>query len=111
MTNALINSAPLVANIDEPVEREKLVTNVIYPISRALIGNELADELKFPRKTGMPFPLFAYRVNNRIRRLLAWLRNEQAQNFATLLEASAYEEAGMSYRLPKHAHAERSGNW
>ena len=111
MTNALINSAPLVANIDDPVEREKLVTNVIYPISRALIGNELADELKFPRKTGMPFPLFAYRVNNRIRRLSAWLRNEQAQNFATLLEASAYEEAGMSYRLPKHAHAERSGNW
>ncbi len=111
MTNALINSAPLVANIDDPVEREKLVTNVIYPISRALIGNKLADELKFPRKNGLPFPLLAYRINQRTRRLMAWFRKEEAQNFSTLLEASAYEETGMSYRLPKHAHAERSGKW
>ena len=42
MTNALINSAPLVANIEDPVERRQLVTNVIYPISRALVGNKLA---------------------------------------------------------------------
>ncbi|MCY4397333.1 MAG: oxygenase MpaB family protein [Rhodospirillaceae bacterium] len=111
MTNALINSAPLVANIDDPVERKKLVTNVIYPISRALVGNELADELKFPRKNGLLFPLLAYRIDQRIRKLKSQFRKEVAQNFSTLLEASAYEETGVSYRLPDHAHAERSGKW
>ena len=35
MTNALINSAPLVANINDPEERSKLVNKVIYPVSRA----------------------------------------------------------------------------
>ena len=34
MTNALFNSAPPVAGIEDTVERKKLVNNVIYPVSR-----------------------------------------------------------------------------
>ena len=111
MTNALINSAPLVANIEDSVERRQLVTNVIYPISRALVGNKLADQLKFPRKGGTPFPLLAYRIDQRIQRLKAWYRKETYRNFSTLLEASAYDNGGMSYRLPDHPHDERSSKW
>ena len=54
MTNALVNSAPLVAGIEDTEERKKLVNNIIYPVSRALIGNELADQLEFPRR-GIPY--------------------------------------------------------
>ena len=111
MTNALINSAPLVANITDPEERRQLVRNVIYPISRALVGNKLADQLNFPRKGGMPFPLLAYRIDQRVQRLKAWYRKERARNFSTLLEASAYDDAGVSYRLPDHPHDERSSKW
>ena len=111
MANALVNSAPLVANITDPVERDKLVNNIIYPISRALVGNELADRLNFPRKRGVLFPLLAYRIDQRIRGLRARYGKEGPQNFSTLLVASAYDEAGLSYRLPDHAHAERSGEW
>ena len=110
MTNALINSAPLVAGIEAPEARRKLVEKVIYPVSRALIGNKLADELNFPKK-GMPFPLLAYKLEQRFQRLKGRLRRRGGGNFSTLLVASAYGDAGMSYRLPDHAHAEESGKW
>ena len=110
MTNALINSAPLVAGIADAEERNKLVRGVIYPVSRGLVGNDLADQLNFPASK-LPFPLFWYRLDQRIQRLRARLQKEGAKNFSTLLEASAYDDAGLSYRLPDHAHAERSGRW
>ena len=110
MTNALINSAPLVAGITDPEARKKLVNGVIYPVSRGLIGNDLADQLNFPASK-LPFPLFWYRLDQRIQRLQARMRKEGASNFSTLLEASAYDDAGLSYRLPDHAHAEWSGRW
>ena len=110
MTNALINSAPLVAGIEEVDERRKLVQNVIYPVSRGLVGNHLADRLNFPANR-YPFPLFWYRTDQRIQKLRTWFQKEGSKNFMTLLAASAYNDAGLSYRLPAHAHAERSGNW
>ena len=110
MTNALINSAPLVAGIEDKEEREKLVKGGIYPISRALIGNDLADQLNFPRNRFL-FGLFWFRLDQRIQRLKARLRKEGPKNFSALLAASAYDDAGLSYRLPDHAQAERSGNW
>jgi len=111
MTNALINSAPLVANIDDPAERRKLVNKVIYPVSRALVGKGLSDQLRFPRTRGMPFPLLAYRIDQRMQRIKAWTRKGGFGVFADLLGASAYEDAGLSYRLPDHAHDERSTKW
>ena len=110
MTNALINSAPLVAGIDDPEERKKLVHNVIYPVSRGLVGNELADQLRFPSNR-LPFPLFWYRQNQRLRKLRAGFGKNGAEDFSTLLTASAYEDAGITYALPDHAHAEESTRW
>ena len=110
MTNALINSAPLVAGIEEPEARQKLVQNVIYPVSRALVGKKLADQLKFPPNR-LPFALFWYRLDQHIQGLKARFQKGEPGNFATLLEASAYDDAGITYRLPDHAHAERSGKW
>ncbi len=111
MTNALINSAPLVANINDPVERRNLVRKVIYPISRVLVGNELADELNFPRNSRLSFPLQLFRIDQRIQKLKAGFRKSAAHNFSTLLGASAYDDAGMDYRLPDHVHDERSSKW
>ena len=111
MTNALINSAPLVANINEPEERRKLVDKVIYPVSRALIGNRLSNQLNFPQTKGMLFPLFTYRIDQSLKRLKSRTKKGSLQTFSTLLEASAYEDAGISYRLPDHAHDERSSKW
>ena len=110
MTNALINSAPLVAGIDDPAERKELVTKVIYPVSRGLIGDQLADELNFPPNK-LPFALFWFRMDQRLQRLRALLTRKTPDTFSTLLVASAYDDAGLRYRLPDHAHAERSSDW
>ena len=110
MTNALINSAPLVAGIEDKEQRERLVKNVIYPVSRALVGNELADQLNFSAKR-KPCVLFWYRIDQHIQRLRAWLLKEHAKNFSTMLAASAYNDAGLSYRMPDHPHDERSSKW
>ena len=110
MTNALINSAPLVAGIEDRVQRDKLVNNVIYPVSRALIGKDLADDLMFP-SSRLPFALAMYRLDQRLQRFRTILKRQGHQSFATLLEASAFDDAGLSYHLPDHAHAERSRRW
>ena len=107
MTNALINSAPLVAGIEDAEERKKLVDSVIYPISRALLGDELSDQLNFPANRRR-FVLLLYRLDQRYQKLRGQLLKEGPKSFATLLEASAYAESGLSYRLPDHAHAEES---
>ena len=110
MTNALINSAPLVAGIEDARQRNRLVQNVIYPVSRGLIGNHLADQLNFPANR-YPFPLLWYRTDQHIQKLKARFRKEGSKDFMTLLVASAYNDAGLSYRLPAHARAEESGDW
>ena len=48
VANILIQSIPAVADITDPVEKKKL-TNLAYRLSRALIGNELANQFQFPR--------------------------------------------------------------
>ena len=47
LTNGAINAAPLVAGISEPSERRKLA-RYIYTISRAFLGDEIADAMRFP---------------------------------------------------------------
>ena len=114
MANALVNSAPLVVGITDPVERRHL-SKYVYSVSRAMIGKKLADELKYP-----PSPTFGvlswFRLQSRYYRLveryfprLSHVNN--FTNFTGLLEASAFDEAGISYRLPDHAHAEESSRY
>ena len=110
MSNALINSAPLVAGIENQLERATIVNSLIYPVSRGLIGHHLADQLHFP-ESQLPAPLFWYRVDQRVRKLKARFNKNADPAFATLLMVSAYDDEGLSYRLPDHVHAERSERW
>ena len=50
MANSLVNAAPLVAGITDPAGRRDLA-NYVYSVSRALIGDALADSLKYPRRS------------------------------------------------------------
>ena len=112
MSNALVNSAPLVAGVSEPAERRAMVSKQIFPLSRALIGNEMADALRFPRSR-TPMVLFQFRMLQRWERLKAKLQRTAvtADNFGQILAISAYDDGGISYRIPDHEHSERSSNW
>ena len=114
MANALVNSAPLVVGITDPTARRQLA-KYVYSVSRAMIGKELADELKYPAS-----PTFGvlpwFRLQSRYYRFVERYFSKLSQvnnftNFTGLLEASAFDEAGISYRLPDHLYAERSNWW
>ena len=95
----------------EATARRNLV-KYIFRVSRALIGNELADELRYPPgKTIGVLPLF--RMQQHCHQLIGRLFPRQSQNsnfarFMRLLEASAF---GISYRIPDHVYAEESIRW
>ena len=114
MANALVNSAPLVIDITDPVERRTLA-GYVFKVSRALIGNKMADQLMYPPDTSFG-TLFIFRLQERYKHLLAKLGRKRMENsnftrFTSLLGASVLEEAGISYRLPDHVYSEESSQW
>ena len=114
MANALINSAPLLAGMTDPAERRKFA-EYLYRISRALIGDELADQLQFPRQrtTGLLLRARWQRRLIRLRERLAPGREGQrrAANFSLLMAQAFFDDGGLSYRLPDHSFADRSNPW
>ena len=114
MANALVNSAPLVIGIDDPGQRSNL-SGYVYKVSRALIGDELADELMYPGDSSFGV-LPWFRMQSRYSAILSRILPKRAQNenftrFTSLLEASLFDEAGITYRLPDHLYSERSKRW
>lgn len=114
MANALINSAPLITGATDPDKRQAMA-KFVYRVSRALVGDELADQLRFPpqRTTGVLFMLkWQHRFGSFLSRLLpggpARRRNK---NFVTLLERSLFEHAGIPYKLPDALDADRAKKW
>ena len=112
MANALVEAIPLTAGISDP-EEQQAVIKLAYTLSRALIGNEMADHLQFP-KTRTFGALFAYRTKQRFQGLVKSKELLRSENFCQLLEISVYDESqttGMSYRMPDHVRASKSSPW
>lgn len=114
MANALINSAPLITGATEPKKRQAMA-KFVYRVSRALVGDDLADQLRFPplRTTGVLFLLkWQHRSAALLSRLLpGGLARRRSRNFITLLERSLFEQAGIPYRLPDALDADRATQW
>ena len=114
MANALINSAPAVAGITDEEERRALVYDRIYPISRALLGEKRADELRFPksrrlRSLGI---LYQFRLDLFHQRMMRKIvKKRRGESMSTVFSASLYDDSGLTYDMPDHAHAERSTKW
>ncbi len=120
MANSLINSAPLFAGLTEPKERRKFA-KYIYGVSRAVIGNKLANQLKYPPTSTIGVLVF-FRIkqryerlmrNPRIRRIpvLSQIDRTIYDQFSTLISVSAFDDAGISYAVPDHVYNEESSEW
>ncbi len=112
LATSLINSAPLIAGIDNDDERRNL-SGYVAQISRALIGNEMADALRYPKSRTFG-SLLKFRTANRVERIMDRLmpgRSGAETILTTLFDVSQFDELGISYRLPDHVHAERSSRW
>ena len=109
MAHALINSAPLVAGTTEPAARAKLVEKTIYPVTRYLVGEDLADHLKIPKsgRLKMRLALYDFRLDNMLGKLL----RRENRGLAAAFGASLYENSGLRYDMPDHARADQSSQW
>ena len=103
--NVIINSAALVAHVLEPAERQAL-TSQGYRISRAFIGNELADQLEYPKQRTF-YILPALRAERQLNKTIDYLlpgraSSRKAQALDSLLNAATPDNfgVGISYRLP-----------
>ena len=114
MANALIQSAPLVIDITDSDDRRHLV-GYVYKVSRALIGNELADKLRYPNtSTFGVLPWFRMRkryegVADKLSRGIG--QGHRFSKFSGLLEASMYDDYGISYTLPNRLYSEESSQY
>ena len=109
VANALIQAIPSVADVTDPVETQKL-TGLAYKLSRALIGNELAERFEFP-KSSVIGALFLYRMKQRFGRILKGEQRVRSGNFTQLLQISVFDERGLSYAMPDHVKHSMSKPW
>ena len=114
MANALVNSAPMVIGVESTFDR-RLLAKYVYSVSRALIGNELADALNYPLTSTLGL-LAMFRLEGRwnsfvARRFPKMARTGKLSDFLGLLRGSAFDEAGISYRLPDHLNADQGSDW
>ena len=109
VANGLIQAIPSVADVTDPVERKK-VTDLAYRLSRALIGNKLADRFGYP-KTPVIGTLFLYRMKQRFQRVLKSDQSVRADNFTQLLQIAVYDKIGVAYEMPDHEKHSMSNPW
>ena len=109
ISNTLIQSIPLVAGLTDREEQDDM-RGLAYRISRALVGNWLADQLHFPKghSTGT---LYMYRAKQLSARLTKDVQMIKSENFLQLLNVSQYDETGVSYKMPDHVLASKSSEW
>ncbi|MDE0003157.1 MAG: oxygenase MpaB family protein, partial [Rhodospirillaceae bacterium] len=109
VANLLIQSIPKVADVQDEVEQEKLVA-LAYRLSRALIGDKLADSFDYPPDPNFA-TLFKYRMQQRVLRLLRTNKMLRSDNFTQLIQISVFDGEGLSYRMPDHVHTSKSNPW
>ena len=109
VANMLIRAIPTVADIKDPVEAKKLL-DLAYRFSRALIGNELANQFQFSKASTIGM-LFSYLMKQRLQRFLKDEQQIRSGNFTQLLQISVYDDGGLSYKMPDHVYTSKSSPW
>ncbi len=111
MANSLISCAPIVLGIEDSTGRKDLAS-YMFSMSRALIGNELADQLRFDQSRRLGKISF-FRAQIRYNRIMGKLfPNRLIKNnaMAGLFDVAHYQD-DLAYHLPDTVHAEHSSNW
>lgn len=108
-----INTVPDLMDVTDPRKREKLMGD-LFRVSRALVGNELANALDYPR--GSAFGMLAVVRMQRIMkvilsRVVPGSTPLAAENFFGMLQRSIYDDVGISYRMPDALRDKESSPW
>ena len=102
VAHGYINTVPEILSVTEPKKQERLI-KLLLRTSRALIGNELADQLAFPKQSTFGALAFV-RLERRLKiiasKILPWKNSHDLDNFTGLMQRSVYDDIGFSYRMP-----------
>ena len=111
VANTVFKAIPAMSGLTD--EREiKSLQMYTYRLSRALIGNELADQNGYPRTLRIRSLVLAYyRVRSLLIKYATGSHLSQQQEFSQLFDAAQYDREGISYRLPDHVRASQQSPW
>ena len=111
VANAVFKAIPAMANLETEAERKRLQIYA-YRLSRALIGNELADRYGYPDTIRIRnLVLLYFRARTGLARFLTRNRYLKEQDFTQIFEATQYDREGISYRMPDHVRAAQQSPW
>ena len=113
MANSIVNSAPVIVGVSEPAERREMA-RVVTQASRELIGEELANTFRFPRRKRKVIPAMRWgrRVRRIIRKVLPRVRaKDDLDRFVALVDFASFDAARFSYRLPTALYDDESADW
>ncbi len=111
VANAVFKAIPAMAGLKTDKERRSLQLYA-YRLSRALIGNELADRYNYPNTIRIRnLVLIYFRMKTHLIKLMTSNRLMQEQAFNQIFEATQYDEKGISYKLPDHVRAAQQSPW
>ena len=98
VANAVFKAIPVMAGLEDEAQKQKLA-RYAYRLSRALIGNRLADRFQYP-KTNTFGVLPYYRAKEFLRRRLTTKNQIVQDNFSQIFDSAQYDKDGISYKLP-----------
>ena len=111
VANAVFKAIPAMAGLENEAEIKSLQM-FAYRLSRALIGNELADQYGYPNTIRFgKLVLFFYRMKQRAMKLLTRDQLVQEQSLTQIFEATQYDKGGISYKMPDHVRSTQQSPW
>lgn len=112
IANATIKALPDIAGKTDPKDRQSMIDHG-YRVCRALLGDELADQLSFPRQPTsglLTWMRGKRRVHRAVHRMAPNIAQKwRGKSFAYLIEASIIDD--LSYRIPDHLKSEKATPW
>ena len=113
VAHGYIKILPELAGVTEPAKQKRLLS-FLFRISRALIGNELADRLGYPKQITLGALALA-RAQRRFQiiysRIMPGATPFAATNFIGMMERSVYDDVGINYRMPDAVKDAESSPW
>jgi len=111
VVNAVFEVLPSMAGLTDQAQVRSLQLYA-YRLSRALIGNELADRYHYPNTLrSRTLVLAYYRIRNRVIQLVKGRQLVRQDAFGQIFESAQYDKEGISYRMPDHVRASQSSPW
>jgi len=114
LAHCIVNSAPVVVGVGEPRARAAFA-KYVYRVSRELVGDTVADRLRFPPRRSLSI-LPWLRSRERLRRWVARFfpamgSAHRFESFTNVLRLADLGESEVSYHLPDQVRSDASRRW